>query len=96
VLTLTNPAPLAGRLPARTLMVLIVDAAAAGRQTFARALRLAGHDVRTAKDGFDALEILQTETPALILSDLHMPRIDGWTLRWSQSSRRAVGTCRSS
>lgn len=65
-------------------MVLLVEDDQSSRETFARVLRLAGHDVRTAADGFDALEILQTETPDVILCDLHLPRVDGWQLRHAQ------------
>jgi chemosensory pili system protein ChpA (sensor histidine kinase/response regulator) len=47
--------------------------------------------VVTAKDGLDALEKLAEETPLVVLSDIEMPRMDGFDLarnlradaRWS-------------
>jgi DNA-binding response OmpR family regulator len=37
-----------------------------------------GYDVVVARDGQQALQLLTTQTPALILLDLRMPNIDGW------------------
>jgi signal transduction histidine kinase/response regulator of citrate/malate metabolism len=36
-----------------------------------------GHDVRTASDGFEALQLLAGFTPQIIFFDLIMPKIDG-------------------
>ncbi len=36
--------------------------------------------VLTAKDGIDALEILQEHVPDIILLDIEMPRMDGYEL----------------
>jgi CheY-like chemotaxis protein len=40
----------------------------------------AGYEVRTATDGEEALDVLATFSPRLILMDLQMPDIDGLTL----------------
>jgi CheY-like chemotaxis protein len=37
-------------------------------------------DVSEAEDGEQALELARSETPDLILLDLMMPRLDGWTV----------------
>src|SRR4029450_11741921 len=37
-----------------------------------------GFEVLTARDGVDALELLETETPDVILLDIEMPRMDGF------------------
>lgn len=37
-----------------------------------------GYRVRTVHDGFAALDTIQQESPALVLLDLTLPRMDGW------------------
>jgi CheY-like chemotaxis protein/two-component sensor histidine kinase len=41
-------------------------------------LRLEGHDVQTANDGIEALEIAERFRPDVILLDIGMPRLDGY------------------
>jgi DNA-binding response OmpR family regulator len=41
-------------------------------------LRFQGYEVITARNGEEALEILETETPALIITDILMPKLDGF------------------
>ena len=41
-------------------------------------LQDAGHRVRTARDGAQALERVSEEMPALILLDMRMPVMNGW------------------
>ena len=41
-------------------------------------LQDAGHRVRTARDGAQALERVSEEMPALILLDMRMPLMNGW------------------
>jgi len=43
-------------------------------------LSVAGYTVWTATDGEQALKILQRQTPTLILSDIDMPKVDGYEL----------------
>ena len=43
-----------------------------------RLLERQGYDVQVAKDGIDAIEILQDLTPDLMLLDIEMPRMDGF------------------
>ena len=45
-----------------------------------RALAEMGYRVSTAGDGVQALEALKDAIPDLILSDMQMPNMDGWTL----------------
>ncbi len=42
-------------------------------------LERAGFEVLTAADGAEALQLAQQERPALILMDLRMPVLDGYT-----------------
>ncbi len=60
--------------------VLVVDDSAAMRRMLTRTLVLAGlseDQIRTAKDGIDALEQLERERPTLMITDITMPRMDG-------------------
>lgn len=41
-------------------------------------LAAAGHDVRTASDGSQALAMIRESMPSLILLDMCMPKMDGW------------------
>lgn len=41
-------------------------------------LEVEGYEVRTATDGVDALDKLQTFRPDLIIADISMPRMDGY------------------
>lgn len=65
------------------LDVLIVDDSAAIRKILQRVLRqtdLPLGDIQEAGDGTEALDILQTRTFGLILSDINMPQMDGLQL----------------
>ena len=59
-------------------LVMIVDDSLTVRRVTSRLLTREGFDVLTARDGVDALELLQTETPDVILLDIEMPRMDGF------------------
>jgi chemosensory pili system protein ChpA (sensor histidine kinase/response regulator) len=59
-------------------LVMIVDDSLTVRRITSRLLTREGFDVVAAKDGIDALELLQTEAPDVILLDIEMPRMDGF------------------
>jgi DNA-binding response OmpR family regulator len=60
--------------------VLVVDDEADIRQLLVEILSDAGYTVVTAVDGREALQQVATCVPALILLDLQMPRLDGWSV----------------
>jgi uncharacterized protein (TIGR02266 family) len=66
--------------PAKPLNVLIVDDDFASREAAAKPFRDRGDAVRTASDGVDALAACLKDPPDVILSDVQMPRMDGWQL----------------
>ncbi|MBL8063099.1 MAG: response regulator [Anaerolineales bacterium] len=43
-------------------------------------LKFKGYQVRTARNGQEALEVIEKEHPLLIVTDILMPRMDGFTL----------------
>ncbi len=64
----------------RSGRVLVVDDALTVRELQRAILERAGFDVRVATDGVEALELLEQEIPDLVLTDVEMPRMDGFTL----------------
>ena len=58
--------------------VLVVDDNRDGAQTLAMLLRYAGHQVKVAFSGIQALQIAQDQKPNVILLDLAMPGMDGF------------------
>ena len=58
--------------------VLVVDDSVTVRKVTTRLLERNGMEVRTAKDGIDALEVLQDHIPDVVLLDIEMPRMDGF------------------
>ena len=60
------------------ITVLVVDDSVTVRKVTSRLLERQGINVALAKDGIDAIEILQETIPDLILLDIEMPRMDGF------------------
>src|SRR5262245_52166983 len=59
--------------------ILLVDDDKEFRTVMALALESCGYAVIEAADGVAALELLRRDRPDVILSDLHMPLMDGRT-----------------
>ena len=75
------PAPVAPRrAPVDKPLVLVVDDSITVRRVTQRLLERRGARVLTAKDGVEALELLQDHTPGVVLLDIEMPRMDGYEL----------------
>lgn len=69
-------APVAPQVP----LVLVVDDSITVRRVTQRLLQREGYRVSLAADGLQALERLQQERPSVVLSDIEMPRMDGFDL----------------
>jgi chemosensory pili system protein ChpA (sensor histidine kinase/response regulator) len=73
-------------------LVLVVDDSLTVRRVTQRLLAREGYRVTLAKDGLDALDKLGEELPAVVLSDIEMPRMDGFDLvRNMRSDARLAG-----
>lgn len=70
-------AMLGAELPVACVVVLVVDDDERVRRVVGQLLRHSGFDVIEAHDGVDALEVMRTFRPDVILTDLDMPRCDG-------------------
>ena len=57
--------------------ILIVDDSETIRQRVSGALESAGFSTLTAKDGIEGLVSVQQETPAMVILDVNMPRMNG-------------------
>src|SRR4051812_49339778 len=60
--------------------VLVVDDEPDIRYLVKVNLELDGHTVRTAANGAEALEEVRREAPDVVLLDVMMPEVDGWTV----------------
>ena len=60
------------------ITVMVVDDSITVRRATSKVLQRYGYNVVLAKDGEDGLEQLQIVTPDIILSDIEMPRMDGF------------------
>ena len=72
---LESAAPQKVRLP-----ILVVDDSITTRTLERTILETAGYATFTAVDGLDALEVLKRESVSLVLTDVEMPRMDGFSL----------------
>lgn len=66
-----------GRIESKST-ILVVDDSVTVRKVTSRFLERQGFNVVVAKDGIDAIDILQDTTPDMILLDIEMPRMDGF------------------
>jgi two-component system CheB/CheR fusion protein len=85
-LSMLSPPPRPADVPARSpdwlhgIRILIVEDEADSRELLRQIVASFGATVRVAEEGHEALAIASAWTPDLILADLRMPRMDGFTL----------------
>jgi chemosensory pili system protein ChpA (sensor histidine kinase/response regulator) len=68
-------------------LALVVDDSITVRRVMERFLERTGIRVMTAKDGLDAIRVLQDAKPDIILLDIEMPNMDGYEFATHVSSR---------
>jgi chemosensory pili system protein ChpA (sensor histidine kinase/response regulator) len=66
--------------PERQRIVLVVDDSLTVRKITGRLLSREGYEVVVAKDGVEALEKMQDQRPDVMITDVEMPRMDGFDL----------------
>lgn len=71
------PPPPAAALPPLTADLLLVDDSAVVRAKLRRLFEPAGYRVALARDGLEALRLLEQGRFALMVTDLEMPHLDG-------------------
>jgi YesN/AraC family two-component response regulator len=67
--------------------ILVVDDEEMMRELLEDVLQLAGYSVETAEDGQAALIRVKESTPLLVISDIKMPRMNGFELLKSVKER---------
>ena len=60
------------------MRIVVVDDEADARELIKRVLTQCGADVRCAGSALQALEVLKTNRPDVLISDIGMPHIDGY------------------
>ena len=73
-----EPMPVASGRGSRPTKVMVVDDSVTVRKVTTRLLERNGMEVVTAKDGVDAIALLQDHKPDIMLLDIEMPRMDGF------------------
>lgn len=58
--------------------ILTVDDSRTMREMLRRTLASEGYNVLQAEDGLDGLAMLEGRTPDIIITDINMPRLDGF------------------
>lgn len=74
-----NPPPTTTSQPSR-LPILIVDDSFSIRRDMVRILQSLGHRVVEAGDGMEARQLLRQQEFSIVISDIEMPRVDGFDL----------------
>ncbi|HZC86831.1 MAG TPA: response regulator [Steroidobacteraceae bacterium] len=72
------PAPVPKERGDRRIFAMVVDDSITVRRVTQRLLERNGMRVLTARDGMDAVALLQDNVPDVILLDIEMPRMDGY------------------
>jgi chemosensory pili system protein ChpA (sensor histidine kinase/response regulator) len=75
---LESTAPVAPPVAEHPLTALVVDDSITMRRVTQRLLERRGAKVLTARDGLDAITVLQEHDVDIILLDIEMPRMDGY------------------
>jgi PAS domain S-box-containing protein len=73
------------------MKILIVDDDAADRALTRSMLNTEGHTILEASDGVEGLEVLQRENVNVVISDVFMPRMDGYRFCYEVRTNERLG-----
>jgi uncharacterized protein (TIGR02266 family) len=85
-----EPGQFAGKPYARRLDVVVVEDDPLQRDATLAPFRERGDHVRAASDGLEGLALCLQQTPDVVLSDVQMPKMDGWQLLRMLRARPAL------
>ena len=70
-------------------LVLVVYDQEADQETIEKLLAAKGHNVLKARNGLEAIDLVRRQHPDAALSDVLLPRMDGFALcrKWKQDDR---------
>jgi signal transduction histidine kinase/CheY-like chemotaxis protein/HPt (histidine-containing phosphotransfer) domain-containing protein len=89
--TPTRPAPSIEMAERERRLILLVDDHPTNRAVIARQLQQIGYACETACDGEAGLQAWRSQRFALLLTDLHMPRCDGYALAEAVRADESAG-----
>jgi signal transduction histidine kinase len=64
--------------PSARRRILVVDDERLSAASWGKLLQNAGHEIRTAHDGFEAVEVSEEFRPDVVLLDIGLPKLDGY------------------
>lgn len=92
-IAMRRAAPAAAQAAAEGTLVLLADDHPVNRMLLLRQVRTLGYAAQTADDGAQALKMWQAGRYGLVITDCHMPHMDGYELaRAIRSEEAASGT----
>ena len=77
-------------MPAKNTTLVVADDDPQLLRLMTRNLQLEGFDVLVASDGQHALELIENHAPDLVLLDVMMPKMDGFTVCYREREFSAV------
>ena len=72
--------PASNKVMAKMNRILVVDDENTVRELLSELLSNIGYQVVSAQNGYDGLKLFQNNSIELVLTDLDMPVMDGWSL----------------
>ena len=71
--------------------ILVVEDSPVERKILSHLLQKNGLTVQVATDGLDAIDAIQRKTPNLVITDIEMPRMNGYQLcHWLKNHSRST------